>query len=179
MGATYAKLPKSTTDYSSGIQSVNQLRDNGVADFTAFALEHGIGEPTVRPNGRIDLPLPPKTLGRHDTPKVVRAVVRTRQYTSSFGVISPGLIEAPQVVTGITRLATGVWFISLAHLIEFYAECEAEADSSTPLRVVIPRSSIGGNGAPIGVGVELYEVDGANAMALSDFDFVAHIYGTA
>lgn len=175
---TYVKLPKSTTDYSSGIQSVNQLRDNFAADYVAFAQEHGVEEPHRSPQGFDIYPPSTRLIGRHSTPKVPRAIVRTAMSTSSYGVVTPGRIEAPPVVTMITRLTTGIWFIGLTQLIDFYAVCEAEVTSSTSLRVVIPRTGLGGNGAPIGIGIELYESN-SGPMTLADFDFAAHIYGTA
>ena len=56
---TYVKLHKTVTDFSSGIQSVNQLHENIETTYEAMALEHSVREarllsdaPWVRSLGR-------------------------------------------------------------------------------------------------------------------------------
>ncbi len=177
-GSTYVKLHYGVTDFSAGIQSVNQLRDNFQAIYDAWAAEH-----STRASFATGPRDPPQSLafgfGRHNTPKVPRAVVKTALATTSFSVVLPGSFEVQPVVTSITRLSTGLIFIGVTDLQEFYAEVEAYQDSSTPARVVIPRTSIGGSGGASGITVECYETASVGSgFDLADFDISAVIYGT-
>ena len=173
----YLKLPFGVTDYSAGIQSVNQLRDNLQTTYDGFSPEHGTKEVSVGNGGRIIYPGTFEQLGHHNTPKIPRAVVRTAQVAQSFGVISLGAIVARPVVTGVVRFATGLFFIGIAELSDFYAEVEAEQASAASNRFVIPRSGFGGAGGAVGIALECYEKSGTD-FVLADFDWAAHIYGT-
>jgi len=174
---SYVKLHYGVTDFAAGIQSVNQLRDNFQAIYEAWAVEHSTRE-VITQGGRGTGPAPNLALsyGRHNTPKVPRAVVKTSIFTSGFSVVLPGAITVQPVVTGIARLSDGLFFIGIKDLQEFYAEVEADHAVSTDQRVVIPRTSLGGNGAPVGITVECYEKN--VGFDLTDFDFSAVIYGT-
>jgi len=174
---SYAKLPKGTTDYSAGFQSVNQLADNFAQVLTMVTGEHGEREPTISPFGVLTFPRSIEALGHHSTPKVPRAVVRVTPVTSSFTVTGVGGIVAQPVVRSVARISTGVYFIALADLVDFYAVCTPEGTSSTAMRLVTPRSGFGGAGGWVGVLAECYQDTGTD-IALADFAFSAHIYGT-
>lgn len=175
---SYVKLHSAATDFSSGIQSVNQLRDNFQSVYDSFALEHGVREPYFQ-GGVLRFPPNSEGFGHHNTPKVCRAVVRTDLYTSSASTIFPGAIAAQQVVAGIARLSTGVFIIGIVGLREFYAVTEATQTAASSQRLTSAVSGFGGNGAPVGITIECYQkAASGGGLTLTDFDFVAHIYGT-
>lgn len=175
--STYSKLPLGVTDYSAGIQSVNGLHDNWAAMFNAYGAEHGISEARISGIGITPAPSS-RAAGRHNTPKVARAVVKSAIRTSSFGITTIGYVQAPQVVTGIQRLAAGVYLIGISQLVAFHAECEAQATAASDQHVIIPRTFEGGSGTPPAIGIECYVKSGGGGFDLADIDFVAHIYGT-
>lgn len=174
---SYVKSPFGVTDYSAGFQSVNGLSDNFVALYDAWALEHSSREPQFNRAGVLVYPSSAQTFGRHDTPKVPRAVVKTDLYGSTYTVTFPGSPTVAPVITGLSRLSTGLVWIGVTDLNEFYAEVEPVQSAAATCRIVIPRTSIGGRGAPVGLTVECYELSGT-AFALTDFDFNATVYGT-
>lgn len=179
MVATYAKLPYAVTDYSAGIQSVNQLRDNFQALHDAWAVEHSIKEPQIGRGGLLAFPPLSQSFGHHNTPKVPRAVVRTNLYTSSFSVVLPGASIVQPVVTTVARISTGLFLIGITELTEFYAEVEAYQSSATNIRIVHANSGFGGNGGNVGIVVECYEhASAGGSFDPTDFDFSAVIYGT-
>lgn len=175
MVASYSKLPKSIQDYHSGLQSVNQLRDNLIADFDAAAVEHGTMERVIDTSGST-IPPATKILGHHDTPKVPRAVVRVSLSTGSFTVTTSGRITVPPVVTSVVRFGTGGYIIGVQGLEEFYGEIEVEQTAQSSERLALARSSFG---TPFGIIVELYEKASiGGGFDLVDTDFACHIYGT-
>lgn len=172
MPASYVKMHSTITDFSSGIQSVNQLRDNFQADHGAWVGEHSVREPG---SGSAPVSLS-QAFGRHNTPKVPRAAMRTALSTSGFSIVIPGAFVVQPIVSSFARISTGVFFIGIVDLQDFYAEVEADQSSASPVRVAIPRTSFGGRGAPVGITIECYEQVGAG-FDLTDFDFSAIIYG--
>jgi hypothetical protein len=174
---SYVKLHYTVTDFAAGFQSVNQLRDNFQALYDAWILEHSSREVFGSDGRRTNAPNLALSFGRHNTPKVPRAVVKTSLFTTGASVVFPGAIEVQPVVSGVARISTGLFFLGITDLQEFYAECEPTTEPGKAARMVIPRSYIGGRGAPVGVSVECYE-DVAGAFELTDFDFSAVIYGT-
>lgn len=176
---SYVKLHYTVTDFAAGFQSVNQLRDNYQAIYDAWIAEHSAREVFGADGRRVNAPNLALSFGRHNTPKVPRAVVKTSIYTTGASVILPGAIEVQPVVTGVGRLSTGLFFIGVTDLREFYAVAEPVTEPGKAARMVIPRTSVGGNGAPVGITIECYERAGVgNAFSLLDFDFSAVIYGT-
>lgn len=176
----YAKLPFGTTDYSAGIQSVNQLGDNFLAQWTAFISEHGNAEVSARPSGTLSLPPATLRLGHHNTPKVCRAVIRIEPQTLAFSVTSIAPIVASAVVVSVTRLATGIYFVAMSDLLqEFYAHVDVEQQLSTDQRLATSLTSSGVPGAPVGIVVNVYDHQTAGSgWDLVDASFAVHIYGT-
>ena len=176
--STYSKLPLGVTDYSAGIQSVNGIHDNWASMFNAYAAEHGILEPQIR-GTRLMLPPSSVAFGRHNTPKVLRAIVKSTIRSNAFGIITAGYVQAPLVVTGISRLGVGVYIIGISQLSAFHAECEPQHTAATDQYIIIPRTFEGGNGMPPAIGIECYtRSSSGGGFDLADIDFVAHIYGT-
>lgn len=176
---SYVKLHYGITDFSAGIQSVNQLRDNFQADYDAWIAEHSAAV-VIDTSSRMGTPKVAvgANFGRHNTPKVPRAALKTQLFTSGFAVVLPGAGIIYPVVTTVTRISTGLFFIGITGLLDFYAEVEADHANSFDQRVVIPRTN-GGRGAPVGITVECYEkANVGNGFDLADYDFSAVIYGT-
>lgn len=175
---SYTKLHYTITDFSSGIQSVNQLRDNLSAVGDGYSLEHSPREATGGRGGGIVSPPRAESFGRHQTPKVCRAIVRSTM-TTTASVTFPGAIIVAPVVTAVVRFSTGVFFIGIADLQEFYAVAEAEQASATPQRFVRASSGFGGAGGLVGIVISCYEkASSGAAFDLTDYDWSAHIYGT-
>lgn len=176
---SYVKLPKGTTDYAVGYQSVNQLRDNLQSLYDAYVAEHSVNEPMPSRLGGLAPPPPASFLGHHDTPKIPRAVIRSKIFSSAYSITLPGDTFAQPVVGSLSRVQTGVFFVSIRGLLEFYAEAEAYQSASTSERLVLPRTNVGGAGTPSGIFIECYEKDSAGAGFIPmDFDFSAVIYGS-
>lgn len=172
----YVKLPLSVTDYSSGYQSVNQLRDNFDALQVAWDSEHAV---TLVDPAELVLFSPTEIFGQHNTPKVPRAVFKMTTLTTGFNITTPvPSANIKPVVTGVSRLGVGAYFVGITGLQEFYAVVTAEQSSNTPQRVTKETSYFGGNGTPVGISIELYE-NSAGGFALTDYDFSVHIYGDA
>lgn len=176
---SYSKLPYGITDYSAGIQSVNQLGDNFLAQWIAFIAEHGRQEPGVRPNGLPAMPPPTLRLGHHNTPKICRAVIQVVPQTLAFSVTTIAPVAAPPVVSSVTRIATGVYFVAMSSLLqEFYAHVDVE-QISTDQRLATALTSSGVPGAPVGIVVNVYDHQTAGGgFDLVDASFAVHIYGT-
>lgn len=175
----YVKLYYAVTDVATGLQSVNQLHDNFQAAYDAWIIEHSAREVFGDNGRRTNAPNLALAFGRHNTPKVPRAVVKTALFTGAASVVLPGAIEIQPVVSGIARLSTGLFSIGITDLLEFYAECEATTEPGKAARMVIPRTYVGGRGVPSSITIECYaRASSGNAFALTDFDFSATIYGT-
>lgn len=174
----YVKLHYGITDFWAGYQTINQMRDNLQAVYDAYAAEHSFREPEFGRGLQVIFPPLAEGFGRHNTPKIPRAALLVSLATSSFSVVVPASNTSQPVVTALARFATGVYFIGISGLVHYFAEVEA-LQLSTGVRLVLPRTSYAGVGAPAGIIVECYEkASVGGGFDLADFDFSAIIYGT-
>lgn len=162
----YAKQQKICQDMPVGLTRVTQMRDNLEALQSAFALEHGVS-PTPQPFLRQQ--------GRHNTPLVPRTVCVITAQTLSYSIIMPATTPLGDAISGVSRLNTGVYFITTRELVKVWGR-------STPTYLsghfrqsnvvsVYPTASVG---SPyLGLAVELLQ-DGIP----TDYDFSLCVYGT-
>lgn len=166
----FTRLPQVVVDYALGLQTINKAQANLDALLTAQAVEHS-------PLENRSAPPPGQEFGRHNTPKVPRAVVSIatsaqpgggRTFSTSAGLTS-------SCVGAAAWIGTGICFLPVYGFSSFYAVCTPSATAGTQYRFV-KSSPWYPTGQQAGLFFACYE-RGSSAMDLTNFDFCAAIYG--
>lgn len=177
----YSKLPRGMQDYAVGFQAVNQARDNLEAARAELTPEHGTIELSA---GRIFTthPTPTRRFGRHNTPVVPRAsvLVTGAGISGGAGYVTMDGDGSAGIVTGCSRWASGLYFLSIDGLATYWAECQPRQTGATAMRMVRSTSYFAaGRGQNNGIFLEALQLNtGSDAFERIDFAFSATVYGT-
>lgn len=171
-------------------QMVNVIQDDLYDGWLQFSKWHGTLEPLVASIAGLQganvggvVVQPGLLFGGHNDKRIPRATVRVFMSSLSSGSISAPQIgtQVPGVIGGpVLRQGPGVADVRI-NLTEFYAECTPFGDSlGGAMRIVVPTSIYPNQGAAGGLRFTCLELDGGTTGSFveTDFDFVAHIYGT-
>lgn len=165
----YSRLVEVVTDYALGYQSINQCRDNLDAILLAADVEHFARDVAAGAEE------PGRWWGRHNTPKVPRAVGKVTVYLTPGNRYTAVLGGASASVGPIRWEATGVFFAEVYGLTEFYAVCQPHVSVavnrfivSRPWYPVPPQKS--------GIYFACYELI-SGVWTLTDYDFCMTLYG--
>ena len=164
-------------------QMVNVIQDDLYDGWLQFAKWHGTQEYLTIPGGiPIGLAVPPALIyGAHNDKRIPRAAIRVYGSTLSGSVSSPSVLTSvPNVFGRVLRQGVGVFDVEV-NLSEYFADAvpfgvglggnlaslrppPSTRTREPPARCVSRASSS--------------TVEPAAASVETDFDFVAHIYGT-
>ena len=180
---SYVKPQFLVQDEPLTFQMVNIIQDDLYDGWLQFAKWHGTQEPSVGPFGIGGVsPAPALLYGAHNDKRIPRATVRVFASTLSSGsVSSPQVVSSvPSIIDAVLRQQAGVVDVRV-NLSEYYAECVPFGDGlGGNLRIVVPTTIYPNQGAAGALRFTCLELDGGTSGSFveTDFDFVAHIYGT-
>jgi len=161
---SYVKLPKVTSDYAVGFQSVNQARDNNTALLAQLDAKHSTGTNGQSPPGR-----PFEAVGRHDDIVIARTVAHFTVDALVVPTRLRQLVSGPMLPVLVAQeLKTGQWqiFVSTPHVFWAHATPSASASVSRKANAYLTQSPDQGPS----VIVTTWEQD-AGSWTPSYFDF--------
>lgn len=172
---TYAKLPKTTSDYAIGYGAVNQLRDNLDATQALAILWHGSTEPIA-----ISRPKPPPRplqMGHHNDARIPRAslAILSTVFPGSLALIDMRTADAH--IAKVERLGAGIVRLEVRDLTTFWAHAVAHATTTAQVRFVQVTSYAPTGSQPPCIVAISYEL-ASGAFSPTDYDFDLHLYGT-
>ena len=179
----YVKPQFLVQDMPLTFQMVNVIQDSLYDGWLQFAKWHGTQEYLTFGGAGIGVTPPAGTLyGAHNDKRIPRATVAVSASTVTSGSFSSPsvLTSVPGVIGRVLRQGVGVVDVEVL-LTEYYAECTPFGDSlGGAMRIVVPTSIYPNQGATAALRFTCLELDGGTTGSFveTDFDFVAHIYGT-
>jgi len=180
---SYVKPQFLVQDMPLTFQMVNVIQDDLYDGWLQFAKWHGTQEPLVGPFGIGGPPVAPSLLyGAHNDKRIPRATIRVFASTLSSGSISsPQVVSSvPNVIGAVLRQAVGVVDV-VVNLSEYFADAVPfGVGLGGNLRIVAPTTIYPNQGAAGALRFTCLELDGGTSGSFveTDFDFVAHLYGT-
>lgn len=179
---SYVKPQFLVQDMPLTFQMVNVIQDDVYDGWLQFAKWHGTIEPRVNSFGIGGVPPPPGLVyGSHNDKRIPRATIYVNAATLNSGsVSSPSVLSSvPSILGPVLRQDVGVIDVAV-NLTEYYAECAPFGTSGGNLRIVVPTTIYPNQGATATLRFTCLELaSGLSGSFLeTDFDFVAHIYGS-
>lgn len=176
----YTKPQLLCQDMPLTFQMVNTIQGNLDNHWLLFSRWHGTRETSSGFGGVAVTPPPAYLYGSHNDKRIPRVVISVSNLVVSTGVAQtqPTVVRGMAGIIGPTQYqGAGVLDVTV-YLTDYYAVCTPLGDGlAGALRMVIPTSIYGSQGATPALRFESYEHDGTNFVP-ADFDFVAHIYGS-
>jgi hypothetical protein len=160
-------------------EMVNVIQDDLYDEWLQFAKWHGTRETLTNSLGIGGVATPPGLLyGSHNDKRIPRATVLVQASAlSPVGAAPSFFVGEPSILKRVVRVDVGVVEADVA-LTEYFAECTPFGSTlAGALRIVTPTSIYGNQGAAPKLRFECRELV-TGVFTLTDFDFVAHIYGT-
>lgn len=179
---SYVKPQFLVQDMPLTFQMVNVVQDDLYDGWLQFAKWHGTQEYLANSFGITGAPPAPGLVyGSHNDKRIPRATIYVNATTLNSGsVSSPSVLTSvPSIFGPVLRQETGVVDV-VVNLSEYYAECTPFGESGGNMRIVVPTSIYPSQGATAALRFTCLELaSGLSGSFLeTDFDFVAHIYGT-
>lgn len=179
---SYVKPQFLVQDEPLTFQMVNVVQDDLYDGWLQFAKWHGTQEYLTNSFGLTGAPPAPALVyGGHNDKRIPRATIYVNAATLNSGsVSSPSVLTSvPSIFGPVLRQETGVVDV-VVNLSEYYAECTPFGTSGGNLRIVVPTSIYPSQGATAALRFTCLELASglSGSFIETDFDFVAHIYGT-
>ena len=180
---SYVKPQFLVQDMPLTFQMVNVIQDDLYDGWLQFAKWHGTQEYLTIPGGiPVGLAVPPALLyGAHNDKRIPRAAIRVYGSSLSGSVSSPSVLTSvPNVFGRVLRQGVGVFDVEV-NLSEYFADAVPfGVGLGGNLRIVTPTTIYPNQGAAGALRFTCLELDGGTSGSFveTDFDFVAHIYGT-
>jgi len=174
---SYSKLQKVITDFGLGFQTVNQLALNIQATATELLVAHGQRVPSL--SQILSNAFSFQNLGLHNGGGVPRCTMVAGVYPKPQGTVASIVWQSNPIITGITRISTGIYFVGVAGLPSFLAHAVAAGASTSDVNLP-PECQCNTDPAAgaIGVSVSTYALV-AGAFTLTDMGFSLTIQGQA
>lgn len=176
---SFVKLYKVLQDGRIGYQTLNQAADNHAETRTQMYVEHGSNEGLLGPKS---FGAPSTTdfhaIGRHDLDEIPRAVGSVAMGLQPNGTLFPILQWRGQPIGTLTRVSTGLYWITITGLSSFWATviCSATA-GDTYIVQQRPESPSAANGGQSGLWVSIFRLSAGDFVPV-DAGFTMAVYGS-
>lgn len=165
----YSKVPLACRDYAVGFQDVNQVGSNYAASYDALWPQHGTSGQAPQVHGH-----PWARLGRHSHETIPRMVGRFSLLVTPLVTLAQSSLTEDCTVR-VSRLETGVYYVTLYDVLRSYVQARPEAASSSSHRFVTAEAVDSAGSNPSGYEVRTYE---GTSWALTDYTWHLWIYAT-